>query len=148
MGKFDGKNLLILGTSVGSVEIVKYAKSEGAYVIVTDYLPIEQSEAKRYADETAMISTLDVDALYEFAKDKHVDGIFSGVSENNLLSVCEVTSRLGLPCYFTKEQWNLVENKVNFKTLCIKITFLLQNNSISMICHQHMNLKSLNFQLL
>ena len=46
MGKFNKKTLLVLGTSVGSVEIVKYARNEGAYVIVTDYLPLEKSEAK------------------------------------------------------------------------------------------------------
>ena len=120
MGKFDGKKLLILGTSVGSIEIIQYAQSEGAYVIVTDYLPPEQSEAKLYADETAMISTLDVDALCQFAEERRVDGIFCGVSETNLLSVQEVASRLGLPCYFTKEQWAFVENKARFKALCIE----------------------------
>lgn len=118
MGKFDGKKLLVLGTSVGSVEIVEYAKSEGAYVIVTDYLPVEKSEAKRYADETALISTLDVEALYEFAKEKKIDGVFCGVSERNLLSVNELANRLNLPCYFNMEQWNLLGNKQQFKNLC------------------------------
>ena len=34
--KFSGKKLLVLGgKSVGSVELVQYAKSQGAYVIVT-----------------------------------------------------------------------------------------------------------------
>lgn len=118
VGKFDGKVFLELGTSVSSVDIVKYAKSEGAYVIVTDYLPTEKSEAKQYADETAMISTLDADALTEFAREKKVDGVFCGVSEANLLSVKTITERLGLPCYFTREQWALCQDKAEFKKLC------------------------------
>ncbi len=118
MGLFDGKKLLILGTSVASVEIVKYAKEEGAYVIVTDYLPEEKSAAKQYADETAMISTLDAQALCEFAKKKQIDGVFCGVSEANLVSVNKIAKSMNLPCYFTEEQWELLENKDKFKTLC------------------------------
>ncbi len=118
MGLFEGKKLLVLGTSVGSVEIVKYAKEEGAYVIVTDYLPIEKSAAKQYADETEMISTLDAEALCEFARQKHIDGVFCGVSEANLVSVNKIAKELNLPCYFTDEQWELLENKDKFKSLC------------------------------
>lgn len=57
------KKLLILGTSTGSVQIVNYAKSIGIYTIVTDFFSIEQSEAKRYADECWNISTADVNQL-------------------------------------------------------------------------------------
>lgn len=118
MGKFEGKTLLVLGSNVGSVELIQYAKSEGAYVIVSDYLPKEKSEAKQYADETAMISTIDVDALCELGRAKKIDGVFCGVSEINLLSVRAVATKLGLPCYFTEAQWDKTENKASFKMLC------------------------------
>ena len=108
----------MLGTNVGSVELVKYAKSEGAYVIVADYLPVEESEAKQYADENVMISTTDIDSLCEFGGKRRIDGVFCGVSEVNLLSVRAVAERLGLPCYFTKEQWKKTENKAEFKKVC------------------------------
>lgn len=120
MGKFDGKVLLELGTNVGSVDIVKYAKSEGAYVIVADYLPTDKSEAKQYADETSMVSTRDVEAVYALAKEKQIDGIFCGVSEPNLLTCKVVSERMNLPFYFTMEQWNLVQNKKRFKDLCVE----------------------------
>lgn len=43
MGKFDGKKLLVLGGKpIGSCEVVEYAKKEGAYVVVADYLPAYQ----------------------------------------------------------------------------------------------------------
>lgn len=80
MGKFDGKRLLELGTNVSSVDIVQYARKEGAYVIVADYLDKSKSEAKQYADESALISTLDIDALCELAAEKDIDCVFSGVS--------------------------------------------------------------------
>ena len=120
MKKFIAKKLLVLGTSVGSTDIVKYAQSEGAYVIVTDYLPVEKSAAKQIADETAMISTTDVKKLCEFAKEKNIDGVFCGVSETNLLSVCSVASVLNLPCYFTLKQWEICQNKSLFKDLCCR----------------------------
>lgn len=120
MKKFEGKRLLVLGTSVGSVEIVKYAKEQGAYVIVTDYLPTEKSKAKAYASKCEMVSTIDVDNLCELAKKEKIDGIFCGVSEVNLRSVRAVATRLGLPCYFTEEQWELCQNKRAFKALCEK----------------------------
>ena len=118
MGKFSGKKLLILGSSVGSVEMVEYARREGAWVIVTDYLPTEKSAAKKVADETAMVSTIDVDALCDFVARKQIDGIFCGVSEMNLVSMEQVARRMGLPCYFTKEQWDICQHKARFKSLC------------------------------
>jgi biotin carboxylase len=120
MKKFDGKKLLMLGTSTSSVELVKYAQSEGAYVIVTDYLPTEKSAAKQIADETAMISTMDIEALCAYAIDNKIDGVFCGVSEAILISVCKVAEKVGLPCYFTFEQWDVMSNKATFKELCKK----------------------------
>lgn len=120
MGLFEGKKLLELGTNTGSVDIVKYAKSEGAYVIVTDYLAKECSEAKQYADESLSISTLDIETLVNLIREKQIDGIFCGVSETNLKSVQTISAITGLPCYYTKEQWDLIENKAVFKQLCNK----------------------------
>ena len=118
MKKFEGKKLLVLGTNAGSVEIVQYAKSNGAYVIVTDYLPVEKSEAKKYADQVEMISTLDVEKLCELGRKENISGVFCGVSEINLVSVRAIATELGLPCYFTNEQWELCQNKEHFKLLC------------------------------
>ena len=51
------KKLLMLGTSKASCEMIEYAKSQGIYTIVTDYLAPEKSKAKLIADEYWMIST-------------------------------------------------------------------------------------------
>ena len=55
--------LLMLGTSLASVEIVETAKEMGCYTIVTDNLDPEHSNAKKVADEYWMISTNELDLL-------------------------------------------------------------------------------------
>ena len=56
MKRFAGKVLLELGTTMGSVDMVKYAKANGAYVIVSDFDNSDRSAAKRFADKTYMVS--------------------------------------------------------------------------------------------
>ncbi len=57
------EKLLMLGTSLQSREIVEYAKSQGMYTIVTDYLPPEESRAKLVSDAYWMVNTGDLDTL-------------------------------------------------------------------------------------
>lgn len=45
MGNFDGKKLLLLGSNVGTLDIIRYAKENGAYAIVADNLPIFLTES-------------------------------------------------------------------------------------------------------
>ena len=58
------RKVLLLGSSTGSIEIIKYLRTQDIYLIVSDYLPVEQSPAKMLADEIWDISTADVDLLY------------------------------------------------------------------------------------
>lgn len=119
MGKYDGKKLLILGSNVCSDDICNYAKQHGAYVIVSDWNPIEKSPAKRVADEALNISTADIDALCEYVEHNQVDGVFAGISEFNLKSARAVAERCGLPFYCTESQWDSIERKDEFRQLCI-----------------------------
>lgn len=65
----DKKKLLVLGGKpIGSIELVQRAKELNLYVIVTDFLPEEQSPAKRFADESWNISTSEIDILEELCK--------------------------------------------------------------------------------
>ena len=118
--KFAGKKLLILGSNVGSSDIVKYAQKEGAYTIVADYLPPEKSAAKLIADEHWLISTTDIDTLYTKCIENKINGVFAGISELNLLNSMVLSEKLGLRFYCNREQWDLVENKACFRKLCQK----------------------------
>lgn len=116
--KFSNKKLLVLGSNVGATDIVTYARDNGAYTIVADYYPAERSAAKRVADESLLISTGDVDALEQFVRDRQIDGLLAGISEFNLLNAMEISERVGLPFYFTRKQWDAIEQKGIFRALC------------------------------
>jgi carbamoylphosphate synthase large subunit len=116
-----GKKLLVLGGKpVGSYDIVRYAKSQGVYTIVTDYLPKEKSIAKQIADECWDISTADVGTIIELIKKNNIDGVFTGVHEFNIAKTMEICKRIGLPFYSTAEQWAIGTDKALFKKLCHK----------------------------
>ena len=116
--KFDGKTLLVLGSNVGAVDIISYAKANGAHTIAADYYPPEKSAAKRIADEHVLISTADLEALGALIEEKHVNGVLSGISEFNLLKAMELSEKYDLPFYCTREQWHKIERKNEFRALC------------------------------
>lgn len=118
MGKFSGKTLLMLGSNVGAVEMIRYAKENGAFTIAADYYSAERSAAKREADEAVLVSTADEVALGRLIEERHIDGVLSGVSEFNVSRAMSLSRRYGLPFYCTLEQWNCIEHKEKFRHLC------------------------------
>lgn len=115
------EKMLVLGTSLASIEIVQTAKEMGCYTIVTDNLSPEYSLAKKEADEYWMISTDDLEQLEQKCREEKIRGIFSGISEFNLDRVKELTDRLGLPCYIEKAAWKYARDKAAFKEKCKEI---------------------------
>ena len=113
--------LLMLGTSLASVEIVETAKEMGCYTIVTDNLDPEHSNAKKVADEYWMISTNELDLLEKKCREENVNAVFAGISEFNLDRVKELTDRLGLPCYIEEAAWKYARDKSAFKSKCREI---------------------------
>lgn len=121
MPKFMGKKLLLLGgRPIGAREIVECAKAMGVYVIVTDYLPIEQSPAKMIADEVWDISTADIETLADKIIENHINGVLAGVNEFNIKKMIVLCEKTKLPCYCNSQQWHLLQNKAYFKRLCRK----------------------------
>ncbi len=115
------EKLLILGSSSASREIIEYAKSEGVYTIVTDYLPPEKSSSKLISDEYWMINTSDLDMLEIKCKEEGVTAIICGASDFNMGMTSELCKRLGLPSYCTPESWHFSCNKADFKRVCKKL---------------------------
>lgn len=115
------KKLLMLGTSLGSREMVLYARSIGVYTVVTDPYEPEKSTAKLVADEYWMINTGDVDVLEKKCLEENVTAVICGVSEFNLEVCMELCKRLGFPCYCTPEAWHYSRDKADFKSLCRKV---------------------------
>ena len=112
------KKLLMLGTSYGSMEMLRYAKEKGIYTIVTDYMEPEQSPGKLISDEYWMINTGELDELEAKCRAEGVNGVVCGVSEFNLEMCMALCERLGLQCYCTPEAWHYSRDKTDFKALC------------------------------
>lgn len=113
-----GKKLLILGANPATVPLVITAKNLGVRTYVADYIP--GNTAKKYADVPVDIDATDIDALAEFVKKEGIEGITIGTAEVLLPYYAELCERVGLPAYGTKEQLEIMSNKVLFKKACRK----------------------------
>lgn len=116
--ELKGKRLLILGGMRISCEIVRTAKAMGIYTLVADYNKIEDSPGKQIADEAIDLSVIDVDAMVNFIKNNGIDGVFVGFNDMLLPYYAEICERAGLPCYGTKEQFDTLIAKDQYKALC------------------------------
>lgn len=121
MSDLKGKRLLVLaGVNPIAADVVRFAKRMGVYTIVTGYLDVALTPAKRYADQIETVSTADLDALEALAKEVQADGIMTGSSEYSIGQTMALCKRLNMPFYCTREQWETCSNKENFKALCRK----------------------------
>jgi biotin carboxylase len=116
--RFRGHNLLLLGSNVGSVDIIRYAQAGGAKVCVTDYLPVDRSLAKSIADDYDSISTADLDALSHLIEERGFTAVLAGISEFNLVRALALAEQHGFPFFCTSEQWDAVQTKDSFREAC------------------------------
>ena len=100
------------------IDIVMTAKEMGIYVIVADNNP--ESPSKRFAHKAVDISTDKLDELEALCRAEGVDGVFTGFEDFNIHIARELCQRLDLSFYATKEQLDIVTNKVAFKDACRK----------------------------
>ena len=116
--ELKGKRLLILGGMRISCEIVRKAKALGIYTLVADYNKIEDSPGKQIADEAVDLSVIDVEAVVSYVKSHAIDGVFVGFNDMLLPYYAEICQKAGLPCYGTKEQFEILIAKDKYKPLC------------------------------
>ena len=72
------------------------------------------------ANECYDINSTDSEAMKRLIAEKNIDGVYMGGSEPVINVACKYLNELGLPCYCTKEQWDFLQEKDKFKSLCIK----------------------------
>ncbi|MBR6963363.1 MAG: ATP-grasp domain-containing protein [Prevotella sp.] len=116
--KLSGKRLLVMGGMRISCEIVRKAKEMGIFTIVADYYPVEKSPAKAISDKAIKVSVTDVDAVLEVIKQEQVDGVLVGFNDMLLPFYADICNKAGLPCYGTKEQFEILIAKDKYKALC------------------------------
>ena len=118
MGSKEKKRLLIMGGLAQQCDIIEDAKKKGYYVIVVDYL--EESPGKKLAHESHLISITDIDAIVELCRERKVDGVMNYCIDPGQKPYQQICERLDLPCYGTKEQFDIMSNKDLFYEACIQ----------------------------
>lgn len=113
-----GKKLLILGGGATSIDIVDAARAMGVYTIVTDWYDTKRSPAKLVADEYWNEEIFKPERIAELIKEHSVDGVITGFTDSYLLQYQKICELSGLPCYATKEVFELTMDKARFKQLC------------------------------
>lgn len=120
MSKLRGKKLLILGSTSRTIDLVHYAKEIGVYTIVVDWNDPSIAPVKMAADEHWEVSLLDYDELSKRIKEHKVNGIITGFTDSYLLPYQHLCELNNLPCYATKEVFEVTLDKARFKKMCIE----------------------------
>ena len=113
-----GKRLLILGGDAASIDIVEAAKAMGIYTIVTDWYDTKRSPAKLVADEYWNEEIFKPELIAQLIKEHNVNGVITGFTDSYLLQYQRICELSGLPCYATKEVFEITMDKAKFKQLC------------------------------
>lgn len=113
-----GKRILVMGGMRISCEIIRKAQAMGLIVGVADYNSVEDSPGKQIADEHYEVNITDVDAVVELIKYAKFDGVIVGFNDMLLPYYAEICRQTGLPCYGTKEQFEILTDKGKYKTIC------------------------------
>lgn len=106
------KKILMLGGAFSQVPAIKRAKEMGHYVITCDYLP--QNPGHAFSDEYVNISTIDKEAVLEFAMVQNIDGIIAYASDPSAMTAAYVSDAMGIPGA-TFESVNLLCEKDLFR---------------------------------
>jgi biotin carboxylase len=117
---FEGRKLLIIGGAFQHVKVVETAKQMGITTYVVDYLESCVAPAKQIADYNYKINIFDIDGITALCKREKIDAVLAcnlDICQKPYQMVCE---RLGLPCFGTSAQFDLLTNKLQFKKLCIQ----------------------------
>ncbi len=116
MKRLNKKRLLLLGGGLWKESLADYAKAQGITLVATGNS--SSSGIFQIADETYMVDSTDESAMKKLIKEHNIDGVYMGGSEPVISVASRYLNELGMPCYCTKEQWEFLENKANFKDLC------------------------------
>ncbi|MBL4954471.1 ATP-grasp domain-containing protein [Neobacillus sp. YIM B02564] len=89
------KKVMFLGGAMMQLPAIKYAKKQGYYTILCDYLA--DNPGQYYANEYYCVSTTDKEAVLAIAIEKEIDGVFAYVSDPAAPTAAYVANQLNLP---------------------------------------------------
>ncbi len=113
--------ILLLGGSIQQIPAIGYAKNNGYYTVLCDYL--QDNPGQYYADKFYCTSTTDIEAILSVARKENVDGIVAYASDPAAPTAAYVAEKMGIPtnpyksvetlAYKDKFREFLKENKFN-----------------------------------
>lgn len=106
MDKLKGKRLLILGGYAWFDIIEKYAAEMGIEIL-------------SFRDDKSVVYT-DHEMMKNLIQKEKIDGVYIGSNEKVIRHAVQYLADLGMPCYCTPKQWDLLMNKRSFKELCLQ----------------------------
>lgn len=118
MSDYKNKKLLVLAGQDVHRKLVEKAVEMGIYTVVADYL--EDSPCKKIANESSMLSIMDVDGIVQYCKDNNIDGIVNFCNDPASRIVQQVSEKMGYHNIGTREQVETFTNKTLFKKECQK----------------------------
>jgi phosphoribosylamine-glycine ligase len=98
-------------------ELRRYFNNE-VYIILVDMS--SNVKAVPFADKFLQISTMDREAVLVAARAENIDYILTACGDQPLSTMAYVSARMGLPCYLTEEQVQLLTNKLHMKRMMIE----------------------------
>lgn len=104
------KKAIVLGVGNAQVDLIRYLKSQGWWVIGCSYR--REGRGLEYVDQFALLNITDVDGVERLARAEKVDLIYSIGSDLAMPTVARVASRLGLPSFVPADVAELLQNKL------------------------------------
>lgn len=74
----------------------------------------------KISEEGYNVNSTDIEGMKKLIIDKKIDGVYMGGSEPVINVAPIYLKELGMPCYCTKKQWDYLQDKGQFKSLCMK----------------------------
>ena len=116
--ELKGKRLLILGGSLWKNGIKQFCDEYGITIIAAGNDPT--SGICDIANEYYNVNSTDPEVMKKLIREKKIDGVYMGGNEPVIAKACQYIKEMGLPCYCDKKQWDALQNKDQFKELCIQ----------------------------
>lgn len=118
MKDLRGKRLLLLGGSMWKDAIKQFADENEVVLIAAG----NDTTAGIFeiSQESYRVNSTDIEGMKRLIKEKKIDGVYMGGSEPVIAAASLYLNELGMPCYCNNIQWNCLQDKSQFKDLCLK----------------------------
>ena len=113
-----GKRLLLLGGSLWKNALRRFAEKYEVVLLATGNN--RSAGIFELASEGFDVDSTDAEAMKKLIREQKIDGVYMGGAEPVIASACGYLNELGMPAYCNPRQWDLLQNKIQFKELCRK----------------------------